>query len=154
MPALALPVGVLSLQVSVLDRPAQREPVVLHEGEVHLQEDQVLLLDYTDTHIGGDPLEGEKLYFEASLGTNAGCRICHSLEPDVVLVGPSFAGLAERAAHRVSGLSAEQYIRQSILEPDAYIVPGFPAGQMVPGLGEALTAHQLDDLVAFLLSLK
>ena len=49
-------------------------------------------------------------------------------------------------------MSAEEYLRQSILEPDAYIVEGFPAGQMLPNLGEILSPQQIDDLVAFLLT--
>jgi hypothetical protein len=69
-------------------------------------------------------------------------------------VGPSFAGIGNRAENRVPGLSAEEYLRQSILEPDAYIVEGYPSGLMVPNLGETLTDAQIDDLVAFLMTLK
>jgi hypothetical protein len=94
------------------------------------------------------------LYNEASLGTNASCRICHSLEPGDDRVGPSFAGIASRAGERVPGLSAEEYLRQSILDPDVYTVEGYPSGLMVPNLGETLTEAQIDDLVAFLMTLK
>ena len=107
-----------------------------------------------DARVGADPATGEKLYYETSLGTNAGCRICHSLEPGVVLVGPSFAGVASRAAERIPGMTTEEYLRQSILDPDAYVVEGFPAGQMVPNLDETLSEEQIEDLVAFLNTFK
>jgi hypothetical protein len=62
--------------------------------------------------------------------------------------------VATRAATRIPGLTAEEYIRQSILEPDAYVVEGFPARQMLQNFDEILKNEQLDDLVAFLLTLK
>jgi len=76
------------------------------------------------------------------------------LEPGEDLVGPSFAGVATRAVDRIPEMSVEEYLRQSILEPEAYVVEGFPSGLMVPNLGETLTEAQIDDLVAFLLTLK
>ena len=76
------------------------------------------------------------------------------LEPGVVLVGPSFDGIATRAAGRVPGLSAEEYLRESILDPDAYVVDGFPAGQMLQNFSELLTEEEIDSLVAFLLTLE
>ena len=97
---------------------------------------------------------GRSLYFETTIGTNAGCRICHSLDPNVTLVGPSLAGVATRAATRVPGMTAEEYLRESILEPDAYVVPGFPAGQMIPTYLEILSDEDVDNLVAFLLTLE
>jgi nitric oxide reductase subunit C len=111
-----------------------------------------LNLSFVDSSIGKDPIAGEKLYYETSLGANASCRICHSLEPGEDLVGPSFAGIATRAAGRVPGLSAEEYLRQSILDPDAFIVEGYPGGLMVPDLEDTLTDAQVDDLVAFLMT--
>ena len=51
-------------------------------------------------------------------------------------------------------MSAEDYLRQSIVDPDAYVVEGFPSGLMVPNLEDSLTEAQIDDLVAFLMTLK
>lgn len=134
--------------------PAFASSLILLDREITLEPAQIFNQGYYDQHIGGDPQEGRRLFYEQVSGTNAGCRICHSLQPGVVIVGPSLAGIATRAATRVPGLSAEEYIRQSILEPDAYVVPGFPPGQMVQNLGEILTPEQIDDLVAFLMTLK
>jgi hypothetical protein len=51
-------------------------------------------------------------------------------------------------------MTAEEYLYQSITDPDAYVVEGFPAGQMVPNLAEILTEEQIADLIAFLLTLE
>ncbi len=125
---------------------------ILFDKSITLNSRQTLTLSYHDASLGNDPAAGRKLYYETSLGTNAGCRICHSLEEGVTLVGPSFAGIATRAAERVPGMSAEEYLRQSILDPEAYVVEGFPTGQMLPNLGDILSAQQIDDLIAFLMT--
>ena len=85
----------------------------------------------------------------------AACNVCHSVEPgDDDDVGPSLAGIATFGGDRVEGLNAEQYIRQSILLPDQYVVPGYPPGQMLPIYREQLSAEELDALIAYLLTLE
>lgn len=101
----------------------------------------------------GNASAGEELFAEQIIGSQAGCSTCHSLEPDVVIVGPSMAGIAARAGSTVAGLSAEDYLRQSILEPDAYVVEGFTPGVMVQVWAEELTEEQVDNLIAYLLTL-
>ncbi len=81
------------------------------------------------------------------------CSTCHALVPDVVVVGPSLAGVANRAGSRVSGLSAEEYLRNSILHPGDFVVPGFQ-DVMQKNFGNLLTSDQIGDLVAFLLTLR
>jgi len=115
---------------------------------------QIVPLRFSDVRAGGDPEAGRKLFTRSAPGTNTGCRICHSLEPDVRLVGPSLAGMATRAATRVPGMSAQDYLLQSIVDPDAYVVEGYPKGQMVRDSAQRLSTEQIDDLVAFLLTLK
>jgi cytochrome c2 len=115
---------------------------------------QVIQITIQDARLKGDPFAGERLFTGAVQSKNTGCQICHSLEPGVVLVGPSLAGVASRAAARVPGMIAEDYLRQSIVEPDTFIVPDFPAGQMVPTYLQILSKEEIDDLVAFLLTLK
>lgn len=81
------------------------------------------------------------------------CSTCHSLTPDVVLVGPSLAGIATRAADRVPGQSAEAYLRNSILHPGDYVVDGFN-NVMAQNLGEVLDSDQINNIIAFLLTLE
>jgi len=97
---------------------------------------------------------GEQLFKKSTVGTTAGCKTCHSLEPGAVIVGPSLAGIASRAGNLVSGVSAEDYLRQSILEPDAYLVKGYPASVMPKVWGEQLSEEQVNGLVEYLLTLK
>ncbi len=59
---------------------------------------------------------------EALLGER-GCLACHSLD-GTPRVGPTFA----RAAAR-DGFDAE-HVRESVLEPDAELTPGYPSGTM------------------------
>jgi nitric oxide reductase subunit C len=81
------------------------------------------------------------------------CATCHSLEPNVVIVGPSLAGVATRAANRVPGLSAADYIRNSIVHPGEFVVPGFQ-DVMQKNFGDVLSGDQINDLIAFLMTLK
>ncbi|MEK7277488.1 MAG: c-type cytochrome, partial [Chloroflexota bacterium] len=53
----------------------------------------------------------------------AGCFACHRLADRGGKIGPSWDDVGTTAATRVAGLSAEDYIRQSILEPGAFTVP-------------------------------
>ncbi len=85
----------------------------------------------------------------------AGCNACHAISGiSTGNIGPVLDGLASRAGNRVSGLTAEEYIHQSIVNPSAYVVEGFADGIMPPTFGETLTEEQIGDLVAFLLTLQ
>jgi ferredoxin len=146
--------GTRQVVVRLFDRRGAEEGFVLFDDTIGLGVGDIFNLAINDAPVAARADAGRSLYFEGTLGTNAGCRICHSLDPGVVLVGPSFDGIATRAATRVPGLSAEEYIRQSILDPDAYVVDGFPAGQMLQNYAELLTEEDIENLVAFLLTLE
>ena len=99
---------------------------------------------------------GEVLYNQVVIGSAnaAGCVTCHSLEPDVVLVGPSHAGLANRAGTYQEDVSAEDYLRESIVDPDAHIVEGFTPGVMYQHFATDLKAGEVNDLIAYMMTLK
>ncbi len=110
-----------------------------------------------------DPVaKGEALF----RSTPPGCFACHSVSPGVNLVGPSLAGIGVRAAatirsptYKGSAKNAAEYMRESIVKPSAYLVPGatYSAnGQsfMPSSFATDLTAEQIDSLVAYLQSLK
>jgi mono/diheme cytochrome c family protein len=100
----------------------------------------------------GDPEAGKTLFAAATVGNNPGCTTCHSLDGSN-LVGPSMQGIGTRAATRVSGESAEQYLRTAITDPNVHVVEGFAQGVM-PSYKTAVSDTQLSDLVAYLLTLK
>ncbi|MBG7609999.1 MAG: cytochrome c [Anaerolineae bacterium] len=89
---------------------------------------------------------GQELFAKSILGTQAGCSACHSLEADTVIVGPSLAGIGSR--------SDSAAIRESILDPNAILVEGFPANTMPAVWSDELTDEQANQLVAYLLTLK
>lgn len=104
---------------------------------------------------GGDAAAGEELYKTAVLASGTlGCSSCHSLEADTIIVGPSHAGLANRAGEYEAGVSAEDYLRKSITDPNAHLVEGYSEGVMPLTYAEELSSQQIDDLVAFLLTQK
>jgi mono/diheme cytochrome c family protein len=82
-----------------------------------------------------------------------GCANCH--EPNLLgqRNGPPLDHIGTAAATRRPGLSADEYIRQSILDPGAYVVPGYQ-DSMPRDLGRDLPPTDLDALVAYLLSLR
>lgn len=107
---------------------------------------------------------GETLFRQPELA----CSACHATRPDVTLAGPTMAGIGTRAAEIVndpdyagSATDAEGYIRESILEPSDYLVPGDnfatePGGlSLMPAdYGERLAEAQIDHLVAYLMTLR
>jgi mono/diheme cytochrome c family protein len=83
----------------------------------------------------------------------ANCASCHTTSGDSVIVGPPLAGIANRAVERVPGQSASEYLRTSIVEPDAYINEGF--NDLMPKtFGSIFTDEEIEALVAFLMTLE
>lgn len=107
---------------------------------------------------GGDPVagsaaSGSELFGRTVLGDNAGCVTCHSLKPDVVLVGPSLATIGADSPGRQPGVAGAEYLRASIVTPDEFVADGFEPGRMPPDWNEQLTAAEIDALVEYLLTL-
>ena len=103
---------------------------------------------------GGDAASGEALFAQTLVGTQPGCVTCHSLESGVVVVGPSLAKIGDEAGARISGQSAGQYLKQSIVAPNEHIVEGFAANIMPANYGSELSEKEINDLVTYLLTLK
>jgi cytochrome c2 len=104
----------------------------------------------TGSGAAGNASNGEALFKQALVGQNPGCATCHSLD-GTQLVGPTMQGIAGRAASRVEGESAEEYLHKSLVEPNAYVVEGYVEGVMQSY--EDLSEAQINDLVAYLLTL-
>ena len=107
----------------------------------------------------GDPERGREIWDTGGgvIGREGqvGCRVCHSLDgsvsPSSQERAPSWQGISERAGDRVPGLSAEEYLRQSIVDPSAYVVEGFD-DTMLKSFRFLLSEEDIDDLVAFMLT--
>jgi mono/diheme cytochrome c family protein len=94
----------------------------------------------------GDQAAGKKLF----LGS-AGCGGCHTYTPagSTAKVGPDLDNLAADAKKANHGTVAE-YAHESILNPNAYIAPGFSSPSAMPSYSGQLSEQQVADLVAFL----
>ncbi len=83
------------------------------------------------------------------------CLTCHTIgKKSGPFRFPDLDGVGARAAHRVPGLTAVQYLAQSIYEPNAFIVPGFSPGMPVinkPPIG--LTDQEILCVISYLQSL-
>ena len=92
----------------------------------------------------GDPAAGKRLF------AAQGCGSCHTFRPAGAAgtVGPDLDKLAADAVKAKHG-SVQEYAAESIVKPDAYLVPGYPRGVM-PAF--QLSDKQVGDLVAFLTS--
>jgi mono/diheme cytochrome c family protein len=101
----------------------------------------------------GAPAADEAVIQRGKLVFQANCSACHSTGSDIVLVGPSLAGIAAKAGDKVVGLDARGFIEQSILEPAAYIEDGFQ-NMMPDTYGNSLSREDLDAVIAYIMNLK
>lgn len=96
--------------------------------------------------VKGDPAAGKVVFLASTCGT------CHTFKPagSTGTVGPDLDKLTADAKVANRG-SLVQYVTESIVSPNAYIVPKYPAGVMLQNFGTELSKKQIADLVAFLL---
>ena len=94
--------------------------------------------------VAGPGEEGGKAVFEEQ-----GCGSCHALADagSTGELGPSLDRLQEQADD--AGRPLEEFVRESIVNPDAYVEPGFSADVM-PETFDDLPEQQLDALVEYL----
>ncbi len=86
----------------------------------------------------GDPTAGKKVF------ADNGCGGCHTFKA-AGTNGTTGPNLDEA----LKGKSAD-FIRQSIVDPNAEIAKGYPPNVMPPTYGQQLSSKQIADLVAFL----
>lgn len=101
------------------------------------------------TQTGGQANQDQLVATGEQLFSQNGCQVCHGAQDGV---GPAFTGMAARAASRVAGMTAEDYLRESIINPSAYVVPGFKDNIMPKNFGQALDANQVNALIAYIVA--
>jgi mono/diheme cytochrome c family protein len=105
----------------------------------------------------GVPTNGE------TLATAKGCVVCHVS----TATGPAWQptadtpGIGDRAVTRPTvsdytgaAKSPQQYLLESIVSPNVYVVPGFSPSIMPQSYGDTLTAQEAADLIAYMLTIK
>lgn len=94
--------------------------------------------------------KGEKIF-----AGKGGCVACHSVDGSTK-VGPTWKGLfgkTEAFDDGTTGAADENYLRESILQPNAKIVKGFPKGVM-PSLQGQLSENDISALIEYIKELK
>jgi|SRR5919201_2139895 mono/diheme cytochrome c family protein len=92
----------------------------------------------------GNPTAGKPVF------AKTGCGGCHTFKPagSTGKIGPDLDKLPQYAKQANQG-SLEDFTRESIVNPSAYLQPGY-SDLMPKNYGTALTAKQISDVVAFL----
>ncbi|MCC7451765.1 MAG: cytochrome c [Anaerolineae bacterium] len=100
-----------------------------------------------------DAMNGQQLFNTFQPAAGIACATCHRVDSEARLVGPGLLNVGKRAGTRVRGMSAIEYLRQSIVSPSAYVVEGY-TDLMPKNWGKVFSEKQIDDLIAYLLTLK
>ncbi len=121
-------------------------------AKVNVLKDQVFEKWLKD--IGGPPSGKTPEQWGEMLYTQYACATCHSNKPGVALAGPMFIGLWGKTEKLESGASVvvdENYVRESILDPNAKRAAGYPGVVMPPF---SMDDARIDAIIAYIKSLK
>jgi cytochrome c2 len=102
----------------------------------------------------GNPEKGKEYFNTVRSEVNFACATCHHFDTEAQLIGPGLLNISTRAASRVPGESAYDYIHTSIVNPSAFVVPNFPDKLMPQVYKDIWTEEQINDIIAYLYTLK
>ena len=99
----------------------------------------------------GKALAGPASQAGKTVFVNNGCNSCHTLKAagSTAKVGPDLDKLPAEA--KGAGKPLDAFVRESIVNPNAYVAPGFPKNVM-PATFSQLPKTQLDALVQYLVT--
>jgi cytochrome c oxidase subunit 2 len=85
---------------------------------------------------------------------SSGCASCHTFAPANATgtIGPNLDTEPAVSAKADNNMPLAAFIKQSIIDPNAYIAKGFHSGLMPTSFGSSLSSTQINNLVAFILS--
>lgn len=106
----------------------------------------------------GDVAHGDELFHTMRPEVGFACATCHNVDNPNRLIGPSLMNIAEIAAARIEGQGPVEYIHDSIVHPNDFIVPpdeggAYPESLMPQTYGDLWTEQELNDIIAYLLTL-
>lgn len=126
-------------------------------GQVSEMEGEAVGTDMTQELFPGDVARGEEL------ATSQGCVGCHVS----TTTGPAWApsegepGIGDRAATRFEqpdytgqANTAEQYLFESVVSPNIFVVEGYLPNLMPGTYSESLTIMDVSDLIAYMMTIK
>jgi cytochrome c oxidase subunit II len=102
------------------------------------------------TRLASGPGDGQQGTTGEEIFASAGCGSCHAFGPagSDAQVGPPLDDLT--GAAEGAGLELEEFVRESIVDPDERVASGFQPGVMPKTYDRTLTDEQLDALVQYL----
>ena len=131
-------VGATAVFAVLNARDEQHHREAEQAAEAQAPSEQTSTSGQTQTTTSASPAAGKQVFLAN------GCGACHTLAEAGTngTVGPNLDdGLKGKNA---------TFIRQSIVDPNAEITPGFPANTMPQDFGDTISPDDLDALVAFL----
>lgn len=101
-----------------------------------------------------DAAHGEELFntVKDSTGTYS-CSTCHNVDNPDKKIGPSLLGISVHGAHHAGDLAIERYLYNSIVNPDEFIVPDYPASLMPQDWHTVLSDNDIYDIIAYLMTI-
>ena len=90
----------------------------------------------------------------AAVFASAGCGGCHAFTPAGTngAIGPNLDNLVADA--KKAGEDPAAYVKESIVDPDKILAPGYAAGVMPASYGDSLSAKEIGALVKYLAAAK
>ena len=90
----------------------------------------------------------------AAVFASAGCGGCHAFTPAGTngAIGPNLDNLVADA--KKAGEDPAAYVKESIVDPDKILAPGYAASVMPGSYGDSLSAKEIDALVKYLAAAK
>src|SRR5687767_12076570 len=80
-----------------------------------------------ETKLGGELSTADMVRVGREIMEGKGiCLTCHTIGKTGALRFPDLGGIGAQAKNRVPGMSDVEYLTQSLYEPFAFVVPGFP----------------------------
>jgi cytochrome c551/c552 len=97
---------------------------------------------------GGNAAAGKTVF------ASNGCASCHTFKPAGAsgTIGPDLDTAPASDAKADHNMALAAFIKESIVQPDAYIAKGYSKGIMPSTFGQSLSKSDLQNLVAFIAS--
>ncbi len=83
---------------------------------------------------------------------NLGCFLCHTIDGVGGTRGPDLSHVASIVGERQPGMAGEDYLEESLLDPNAFVVPTYD--KIMPPVALGLSDEELDALIEYLMTLK
>ena len=141
---------VMNWESAALAQSAEEDPWIPFEDAPSKASPEDLAAGGADTGDTGGPRPPEELF------VSMGCAGCHNLdEPQTDdnrgPVAPNMGNLIDHGSQRVDGQTAEEYVYNSIVNPNSFVVESYLANVMPQNLSVLMTEEEIQGLVAWLL---